>query len=71
MYINSTVIVDNKNLEVAWREEMKVYTIRLDYHLYLSLKHEELEHLYTEILGAMMHRRFAESEPAVDLTKQD
>jgi hypothetical protein len=61
MYYTSSKYRD-ANPTVEYSELHDAYTIKMDAGDYLILKQPEIEYLYHEILGAMMHRRYSREE---------
>jgi hypothetical protein len=51
---------------VEYKESHDSYMLKIDQSNYLILRPEEIENLYHEILGAMMHRHYSRVEVAVE-----
>jgi hypothetical protein len=51
--------------KVEYRESHDSYLLKIDESNYIILKPKEIEDLYHEMLGAMMHRRYSREEVAV------
>jgi hypothetical protein len=60
----STAIHANENPQVTYDELHDKYIIRLDLLSRVILTQDELDHLYHEMLGAMLHRQYG--SPDVD-----
>lgn len=61
MYLSSNTIVSG-DIKVEYREDTKNYVFSLGHSGLLIIKQHEIEEIYNEILGAMMHRRFTEED---------
>ena len=61
MYLSSNTTVTG-DIKVEYREDTKNYVISLGHSGLMILKQHEIEEIYNEILGAMMHRRFTEED---------
>lgn len=59
MYLSSNTNIDGE-IKVEYREDTKNYVIHLGLHGLMIVRQHEIEEIYNEVLGAMMHRRFAE-----------
>lgn len=72
MYISHVSLPEKAPIKVTYREDYDEYTLTIGtFYLRTVFSQEELEELYNEILGAMMHKRFAGSEAAVEINLQD
>lgn len=72
MYISHTSFPQRSDITIKYREDFDNYTLNIGgYYLIVVLTDEDLDVLYNEILGAMMHKRFAEEEVAVEVDLQD
>ena len=58
----STAIYAEDNPQVTYDELHDKYIIRLDQMSRLILTQEELEYLYNEMLGAMLHRQYGSTD---------
>ena len=61
MYLSSHATI-NGEIKVEYREDSKNYVISLGHGGLLIVKQHEIEEIYNEILGAMMHKRFTEED---------
>lgn len=66
MYYTSSKYRD-ANPTVEYSELHDSYIIKMDAGDYLILKQPEIEYLYNEILGAMMHRRFSTEGEVIEV----
>lgn len=61
MYLTSNASVTG-DIKVQYREDTKNYVFSFGHSGLLIVKQHEIEEIYNEILGAMMHRRFTEED---------
>ncbi len=60
MYISHVSMPEEAKMEVKYREDYDNYTLSLGtFYLRMVFTQDEMETLYNEIMGAMMHRRFS------------
>ena len=72
MYISHVSMPEKAKIGITYREDYDNYTLTLGtFYLRVTFTQEEIEELYNEILGAMMHKRFAGEEVAVEVDLQD
>jgi len=72
MYISHVSMPENVKIGINYREDFDNYTLTLGtFYLRVTFIQPEIEELYNEILGAMMHKRFAVEEVAVEVDLQD
>jgi hypothetical protein len=60
MYISHTSMPKNLEIRVVYAEEYETYSLTLGgFYLRVNFTQDEIETLYNEIMGAMIHRRFS------------
>lgn len=60
MYISHVSMPEKANIGITYREDYDNYTLTLGtFYLRVTFTQEEMETLYNEVMGAMVHRRFS------------
>lgn len=60
MYISHTSMPKSLEIKVTYEEEYDKYSLTLGgFYLRVNFTQDEMETLYNEVMGAMMHRRFS------------
>ena len=60
MYISHVSMPEKLEIKVTYSEEYDKYTLTLGgFYLRVNFTQEEIETLYNEVMGAMIHRRFS------------
>jgi hypothetical protein len=72
MYISHVSMPEKAKIGITYDEDYDKYILTLGtFYLRVTFNQDEIEELYNEILGAMMHKRFAGEEVAVEVDLQD
>lgn len=62
MYVSVNSYIHEGKIEVEYRESFDSYSFKFGTNGLLVINSDQMEHLYNEILGAMMHRRYYKDE---------
>jgi hypothetical protein len=67
MYLHTSQFEMGTGIKVTYRESFDSYSLKFGSSTHLVLKQDEVEELYNEILGAMMHRRFSTEGEVIEV----